>query len=84
LPPTKIAEAWFWVTIPITEVSHWEQHTMRFRADYPTTTIIFSGIGNAPPNKNGGDYVGLDNVSLRKFCSLFDFLWGGCQLGECQ
>jgi hypothetical protein len=73
------AQASFDVTIPITDVSHWEQHSMRFRAVDRTTTIIFSGIGKAPPNGNGGDYVGLDNVSLRKVCSLFDFLWSGCQ-----
>jgi hypothetical protein len=76
-----VPNAEFDVTIPITEVSHWERRTMRFRAVDTTTTIIFTGVGNPPgtTNGNGGDYVGLDNVSLRKVCSLFDWLFRGCR-----
>jgi hypothetical protein len=31
-----------------TDVSHWEQHSMQFKAVDRTIRIIFSGIGNAP------------------------------------
>jgi Protein of unknown function (DUF642) len=71
----------FDVTIPITEVSHWDRCTMRFRAVDTTTTIIFSAsvYSSTETNGNGGDYVGLDNVSLLKVCSLFDWLFRGCR-----
>jgi len=58
------------------EISQWEQKRLRFRAKDPTTTIIFDAFGSSPPNGNGGDYLGLDNVELRKLCFIFDI---GCR-----
>ncbi len=63
--------------VPITDVSHWDRHTMRFRAGDRTTTIIFSG-SNPIASGNGGDYVGLDNVSLRRVCFIVDAILYGC------
>jgi hypothetical protein len=65
--------------VPITDVSHWEQHSMTFKAVDPTTRIIFSGFGNPAPNGgNGGDFVGLDNVSIRKVCWIVNAILYGC------
>jgi hypothetical protein len=46
--------------------SHWEPRTIRFEAVGSATSNAFSGIGNPGLNGNGGDYVGLDNVSLNE------------------
>ena len=40
---------------------------MRFTATSNTATISFSGVGLCSSNGgNGGDYLGVDNVSLRE------------------
>lgn len=60
---------------PTQDVSHWEQRPLQFTALQGATTIVFSGYGN--PGKDspfGGAYVGLDNVSLRRVCSLIELI----------
>ena len=51
---------------------------MRFRAVDRTTTIMFLGTGEAGTSGNGGDYVGLDNVSLRKVCWIVEAVLFDC------
>jgi hypothetical protein len=50
-------------TVPTTGTK-WETFTFRFTAPGPTTTLTFRGVA-------GGDYVGLDKVSLREVCLFF-------------
>ncbi len=50
-------------TVPSTG-ARWERFTFRFTAPGPASTLTFRGVA-------GGDYVGLDNVSLRQICVLF-------------
>jgi hypothetical protein len=40
----------------------------KFRAAGPTVTIHFS----AESSDNAGDYIGIDNVSLRRVCAIFE------------
>jgi len=62
-----------------TDVSHWELHGIVFKAVNRTTKITFSGYGNPAPNGgNGGDFVALDNVSLRKECWFVNAILYGC------
>ncbi len=68
----------FDATAPTPDVSHWDLHTMRFRAVDRTTQIMFLGVGNPGTAGVGGDYVGLDNVSLRRVCFIVDAILYGC------
>lgn len=49
----------------------WETFTVRFRAVDQTTTITFTG-------EAGGDYIGIDNVSLQKVCFIVIAILYGC------
>jgi hypothetical protein len=74
------ADRSFDATTPTAEVSHWDPHSYRFRAADRTTTIIFMGTGEPGTSGNGGDYVGLDNVSLREVCWIVSAILFGCSV----
>ena len=61
-------------------LTHWDPHTMRFKAVDQTTRIDFSGFGEPGKDGNGGNYVGLDSVSLRKVCFIVDGILFGCSI----
>ncbi len=56
--------------------SLWQRYSMRFTAVAPATPITFRAIGGAGNNGNGGFYLGLDAVSLKKVCFLAEALLG--------
>jgi hypothetical protein len=57
---------------PAKELNEWDLHQFDFTAGSGTTTITFSANGTTGDDGHGGDYVGLDNVSLQAVCSIFD------------
>jgi hypothetical protein len=60
------------------QFSQWDLKTMRVHATSPSGTITLSASGSeGPVGDLGGDYLGIDNVSLQKLCFIFDF---GCWL----
>jgi len=63
---------------PTANVSQWDLKKIPFTAVSPTITLSFSAFGSAPTNGNGGDYLGLDNVSLRKTCWIVRAILFGC------
>ncbi|SRR6266496_623964 len=64
--------------LPTQEVSTWTRCVKRFTASAPTTTIAFFGTGSAGPTGVGGDFVGIDGVSLRKVCFIVRARLFGC------
>ncbi len=58
------------------DVSHWEPITMQFPASGQTTTLRFSG--ESQPRINGSGYLGIDNVSVKRVCSLLTVILSGC------
>ena len=61
-----------------TEISHWEPRSFRLKATDSNITIRFAGIGVPGASGNGGDYIGLDDVSLRKVCFIGNAILNGC------
>ena len=58
------------------EVSHWDTNTMRFTARDQVTTLRLSG--EPQPRLGGSGYLGIDNVSVRRLCTLFMVVWSDC------
>jgi Protein of unknown function (DUF642) len=58
------------------EVSHWDTNTMRFTARDQMTTLRLSG--EPQPRVGGSGYLGLDNVSVRRLCTLFMVVFSDC------
>ena len=61
---------------PTQEVSHWDTNTMRFTARDQVTTLRLSG--EPQPRLGGSGYLGIDNVSVRRLCTLFMVVWSDC------
>jgi hypothetical protein len=71
--PRRLTQRWD-VDVPASGAT-WKQFKIRFPTgpgtiEPPSVTLHFSGL-------DGGDYVGLDNVSLKKICFMWNaFLYG--------
>lgn len=66
----------FTTTTPAQQVSQWEQHTLRFTAVGTAITVRFTATSSTNAGGFGGNYVGIDNVSLQRVCFFGRFL--GC------
>ena len=62
------------------EPSHWDLRSFRFKAADRLTTIRFSGSEEPLITGNGGDFLGLDNVVLRKVCFIVNAVLFGCKI----
>src|SRR5262249_59964869 len=65
-----------------TDPNHWDQEIIQFKAPQGGTTIVFSASGTDDRRTSahfGGDFLGIDNVSVRRADCTFGQVISGCR-----